>query len=433
MHYFKDLIYNWLVGISDNEFQSKFLTTLIVGVAIALIAFLCFYITRKFLIAVIHRIAEKTAAQWDDILVKRKFFHALSHLVPASILYFEANFANDFFPVLESYLIKASEIYFLFAFILIINSLLTSMNDIYNSSFSSSKERPISGVIQFLKIILYFISLLILISIVFNKDLVTLFTGLGAVAAILLLVFKDSILGLTASMQISMNDMVKIGDWIEMPSKGADGTVTEINLTTVKVENWDKTISNIPTYSLVSESFINWKGMENAGGRRIKRSINIDITSVKFCTQEMLDKFQQFVLIKEYVTSKQQEIEEFNKKLDVPAEQNYNGRRQTNLGVFRKYLEAYLHNHPMINQEMTFLVRHLQPTEKGIPVEIYVFSKDKAWARYEAIQADIFDHILAVIPKFELRIFQNPTGADINSYFSALTSDSTGNQIEGNK
>ncbi|MGF7139023.1 mechanosensitive ion channel family protein [Roseimarinus sediminis] len=408
------LIYNWLVQITENIKLSQIVSTTLVGLLIFLSALILLFITRKILLSVAHRIARRTNSDWDDILLKHKFFYGVAHFVPATIIFSTASFASPYFQEVTTILEKIGQLYYMFAAVYTINAFLSALNEIYNSSFSFSKERPIAGFVQLLKIFIFFVSFLAFISIVFDKDLGKLFTGLGAMAAILILVFKDSILGFVASIQISMNDMVKIGDWIDMPSRGADGTVIEINLATVKVENWDKTISNLPTYSLISESFVNWKGMEQSGGRRIKRSISIDMTSVQFCSQEMLEKFKKFVLIKDYVSSKQDEIEAFNKQLNVRPEQHYNGRRQTNLGVFRKYLEAYLHKHPMVNNEMTFLVRHLQPTDKGLPVEIYVFCKDKRWANYEAVQADIFDHILAVLPEFELRVFQAPSGNDIN-------------------
>jgi miniconductance mechanosensitive channel len=209
--------------------------------------------------------------------------------------------------------------------------------------------------------------------------------------------------------------MVNVGDWISMPKYGADGDVIDISLNTVKVQNWDKTISTIPTYALVSESFSNWRGMEESGGRRIKRSVNIDMQSVKFVDNGLLKKFKEIRILRDYIEQKEKEIEEYNKKIGADSSDKINGRRMTNIGTFRKYLELYLRNHPKIHNEMTFLVRHLQPTEKGIPIEIYVFSNDQAWANYEAIQADIFDHVLAVIPEFELRVFQNPTGEDWRS------------------
>jgi miniconductance mechanosensitive channel len=241
-----------------------------------------------------------------------------------------------------------------------------------------------------------------------------LLAGLGALAAVLILAFKDTILGFVASIQLSANEMVHIGDWISMPSHGADGTVTDITLNTVKVQNWDKTISTIPTYALVSESFNNWKGMEESDGRRIKRSVLIDMGTIKFCDAAMLGRFEKFDLIRDYVIQKENELKEHNRKNNISDEDYISGRHQTNVGIFRKYLEVYLQQHPKINLDMTFLVRQLQPTEKGLPIEIYVFSKDQEWANYEAIQADIFDHIFAVVPEFELKVFQEPSGSDIS-------------------
>jgi len=260
-----------------------------------------------------------------------------------------------------------------------------------------------------------------IISILLERDPTVLLAGLGAMAAILLLVFKDTILGFVASIQLSANNMLKIGDWIEMRSHGADGTVTDITLNTVKVQNWDKTISTIPTYALVSESFNNWKGMEESGGRRIKRAVNIDTGSIKFCDAQMLNRFLKFELIRDYVKKKENEVKEYNKTKKLSEDDNISGRRQTNIGIFRKYLEVYLRQHPMVNQDMTFLVRQLHPTPTGLPIEIYVFCKDKAWANYEAIQADIFDHIFAVIPEFELKVFQQPSGSDISNVILKTT------------
>jgi miniconductance mechanosensitive channel len=237
-------------------------------------------------------------------------------------------------------------------------------------------------------------------------------------AAVLLLVFRDTILGFVASIQLSANNMVKPGDWIEMPSHNADGTVLDISLNTVKVQNWDKTIATVPTYALVSESFRNWKGMEESGGRRIKRSINIDMNSVRFVDDELAEKFKKIHLLKAYVESREEEILKYNEENKIDGSILVNGRRMTNLGTFRKYVEEYLRKHPKIHNDMTFLVRQLQPDERGLPIEIYVFSNDQAWANYETIQADIFDHILAVIPEFELRVFQNPSGRDFQNLVS---------------
>jgi miniconductance mechanosensitive channel len=415
MQVYKEFIYYWLFDLSGRESFSKEITTLLVGLTIVLVAFICFLACRKILIAIVRRVAKKTVTEWDDILIKHKFFHGISHFIPASIFYFEASFANSYYPMLEGYILKASNIYFLIAFIVIINSFLNALNEIYNTSFSSAKERPISGVVQFVKIFMYFICVLIFISIIFNKNLVTLLTGLGAMAAILVLVFKDTILGFVASIQITMNDMIKIGDWIEMPSKLANGTITEINLTTVKVQNGDKTITNIPIYSLISDSFINWKGMEQSGVRRIKRSVNLDMNSVKICDEMMLERFRNFDLIKNYIEELQNEAIKNESKPEKNRDNFLSWKNQTNLGIFRMYLENFLHNYPLIDNNMTIVVRHLQPTENGIPIEINVFSKETEWVKYEAIQSDIFDYILAVIPEFELKVFQHPSGSDFKA------------------
>ena len=238
--------------------------------------------------------------------------------------------------------------------------------------------------------------------------------------AIILLVFKDTILGLVASVQLSTNDMVRIGDWIEMSKYGADGPVIDVSLHTVKVQNWDKTITTIPSYALISDAFRNWRGMTESGGRRIKRAFYVDMATIKFCTPEMLDRFEEYELISEYVKGRREEIAEYNKEHAVDTRHLINGRNMTNIGTLRAYIAAYLRRHPKINQKLTFLIRYLAPTEHGLPVEVYVFSADQVWANYEAIQADIFDHILAILPMFELRAFQYPTGADFRDTMSRL-------------
>jgi miniconductance mechanosensitive channel len=270
-----------------------------------------------------------------------------------------------------------------------------------------SEHRHIKGYLQLLKIFIGFIAFLIVISVTFNRDLTTLLAGLGAMAAVLLLIFKDTILGLVASVQLSANKMVKIGDWISIPSRGTDGTVLDITLNTVKVQNFDKTILTIPTYALVQESFQNWTGMEESGGRRIKRALYIDVQSIGFLDKEQIERLKKIQILRDYIETKEKDLKDFNEKHSIDDSVLVNGRRMTNIGTFRAYIQSYLkHN------DMTFLVRHLPVSEKGLPVEIYVFSTDQEWANYEAIQADIFDHLLAVIPEFGLRVFQNPTGSD---------------------
>nr|MBC8485194.1 mechanosensitive ion channel [Bacteroidota bacterium] len=307
--------------------------------------------------------------------------------------------------------------YMLIVVILAINALLNAITDIYQD-FTISKRKPIKGYVQVVMIIIYVIGGIIIIAILFGKNPLGLLGGLGAFSAILLLVFKDPILGFVGGIQLSANKMLQPGDWVSMPEYNADGTVTDVALTTVKVQNWDKTISTIPTYSLITGSFKNWRGMEESGGRRIKRSINIDMKSIKFCTPDMLKKFEEILDVKEYVKNKEIELEAYNTEMNIDNSVLVNGRRQTNIGIFRAYLRGYLHNHPLINDNMTFLIRQLQQTEKGLPVEIYVFSKLQEWAKYEDLQSDIFDHVLAVIPEFELKVFQNPTGEDFQRLIS---------------
>ena len=295
------------------------------------------------------------------------------------------------------------------------NSLLNSAGDIYNT-YEISREKPIKSYLQIFMIFIYVLVGVFVIATLLNRSPWVLLSGIGAMTAILLLIFKDSILGLVAGFQLSANRMIRLGDWIEMPKYGADGDVIDISLHTVKVQNWDKTITTIPTYALISDSFKNWRGMSESGGRRIKRAIYIDVSSVKFCDDNMISRYEKIELLKDYISSKKKEIDEYNRSHNIDPSEPANGRKLTNIGTFRAYMLNYLKDHPMISDKMTFLVRHLSPTQNGLPIEIYVFSKDQEWANYEAIQADIFDHILAVVPEFELRVFQNPTGYDFRVF-----------------
>lgn len=376
---------------------------------------IAFYFVLKYVvIAVVRKITRKSSTTWDDALYSSRFFHKVLLLIPGVLLGFIAPLTLTEFPVALARLMQLTQIYLVFVALFAINSFLNAIYEIYQG-FEVSKSKPIKGYLQVFKIILFVVGAIIAISVFLGKSPVLLLGGLGAFSAILLLVFKDPILGLVAGIQISANDMVRPGDWIVQGKSGADGVVTEISLTTVKVQNWDKTITTVPTYSLVSESFVNWRGMEESGGRRIKRSINIDMNSVRFCSQEMLDRFKQIELVKGYIEHKNFELEQYNTSNNIDNSVLVNGRRQTNLGVFRAYLSAYLRSNQNIRQDMTFLVRQLQPGESGIPMEIYVFSKVQEWAKYEDIQSDIFDHLLAAIPEFELQVFQNPSGADFRN------------------
>jgi miniconductance mechanosensitive channel len=408
------LIRDYLIKIGVTPETAVFLKVVIVVVLILLVAYLANFLFKKIILAYVKRLIRKTDNEWDDLLIDKKVLHRLANFAPVLIIYFIVPKALVNFPQAVEYIQKGIEVILLVLALLVFDAIINVFHGMYQI-LPMAKEKSIKGYIQVLKIFLYFIGGILLLSLLLGESPLVFLGGLGALAAVLLLVFKDTILGFVASSQLSANNMVKIGDWIDMPSRGADGTVMEITLNTVKVQNWDKTISSFPTYALVSESFVNWRGMEESGGRRIKRAVYIDLKSVKFCTPKMLEKFRRIQLVHDYVEKKEKELKEYNESHGVDNSILVNGRRQTNLGVFRAYITEYLRRHPKINKDMTFLVRHLQPTDRGIPIEIFVFSTEKAWAVYESIQADIFDHILAVIPEFDLSVFQNPTGDDFRA------------------
>jgi miniconductance mechanosensitive channel len=383
--------------------------------AVLLVAVVIHLIARKIIIRLLNGLVNRTRARWDDALAEMRVFERLAHLLPALVLYFGAAFAF----AEESVLLRVSQqlalAYLVLVATLAASAFLSSLVRMYDVSFPGAKERPILSYIQVAKIFLWVVAASLLVSTLMERSPWAFLSGLGAMTAIILLIFKDSILGLVASIQLAANDMVRVGDWIEIPKFGADGDVVEISLTTVKVQNWDKTISTIPAYHLISDAFKNWRGMADSGGRRIKRSITLDMNSVRFVDNEMMNRYRGIRFIQAYLKSKLEEIQNWNRDRQVEENSLVDRRQLTNIGTFRAYLLAYLRNHPMIHQEMTLLVRQLAPTEKGLPIEIYVFSKEQRWAEYEAIQADIFDHILAVLPEFDLRVVQIPTGSDVRA------------------
>jgi miniconductance mechanosensitive channel len=408
----------WLIESGLTERPSEYLVEAAEVLGVAVLAFIANKITKSVILRLVHQVVKRTSTDWDDIIVKRRVFHRLAHLAPAIVIYMMAPLVITT-PQLTVLIERAAQIYMLLAGLLVVDAILTSVNDIYES-FDVARRIPILGYLQVVKIIISIMVAIFAISIIIDKSVLVLLTGLGALTAIILLIFKDSILGLVAGIQLVANDMVRPGDWIEMPKYGADGDVIQITLNTVKIRNWDKTITTIPTYSLISDSFKNWRGMSESGGRRIKRALPIDMTSVKFCTPEMIDRFSRIAMLRDHIERKTKELREYNERNEIDQSVPVNGRRMTNLGTFRAYLVAYLRAHPKIHQDMTFLVRQLPPSDKGLPLEIYVFSNDQVWANYEAIQADIFDHLLASLPEFELRPFQSPTGDDVrNSIFAA--------------
>ena len=375
------------------------------------LSILLFFIVNFILRTFVIRAIRNTKNEWDDLLLKHRVLHKASYLAPGFFLRASLRYIMGESDWLIDYPDFLIDIYITVVFTIVINSLLSVSSKVLIAS-SLLKSVMVKGMTQVLQIIMYVIMSLVIISLLLGEQPGTVLAGLGAASAIILLIFRDAILGFVGGIQLSAYDMVRERDWISLPKHDADGTVIDISLTTVKVQNWDKTISTIPTYALVSESMKNWRGMEESGGRRIKRSVKIDMTSVKFCTPEMLEKFRNIHYLSDYIDKTEDMVKEFNEKEKVDASILVNGRRQTNLGVFRAYLTEYLRNKPEINLDMTFIVRQLDPTERGIPIEIYVFSRIQEWAEYEDIQGDIFDHVLAVIPEFELRVFQEPTGAD---------------------
>ncbi|MDX2427735.1 MAG: mechanosensitive ion channel, partial [Xanthomonadales bacterium] len=386
----------------------------IAALTVLLLSVIVDFVAKRFILKSLTYVITRTKTKWDDAILRQGAPGRLAHLAPALVIFVLTPFALEGMETAIAFIRGATQIYMIIILTLVIDALLNTVEELYRN-FRASKEIPIKGFIQISKIALYFLSAIFVISILLNKTPLYLLSGIGALTAVLMLIFRDAILGFVAGIQLAANRMVSNGDWIEMPKYGADGDVLEVTLTTVKVQNWDKTVTTIPTYALISESFKNWRGMAESGGRRIKRAVNIDINSIRFCDEAMLERFEKIQYISEYIAIKKTELEAFNTATKVDNASLANGRRMTNVGTFRAYVQAYLLNHPMISKEMTFLVRQLQPTEYGLPIEVYVFSKDKVWANYEAIQADIFDHILAVVPEFDLRVYQNPSGSDFRN------------------
>lgn len=408
----KELLINW--GLSEQSASTT--KSFIIVLLIIILAFLSYFITRKVIFKIINNFVKKTKTHLDDIIFQEKVFKRLAHFIPAVIIYYFAEIGLTDYSIIASFIIKVAYIYMIFVGIQTLDAVVSALHSAYET-LPISRHRPIKGYVQSVKIIFYAFGVILVLSIILGKSPATLLASLGAIAAILILVFKDTILGFVSGIQLSANQMVKPGDWITMPSRQADGTVMEITLNTVKVQNFDKTIITIPTYALISESFQNWEGMESSKGRRIKRSLFIDIKTVKFCDDNMLHRLKKIKLIQEYIESKQEEIAKSNIEKGV-TDDKASRRNLTNLGIFRIYVEKYLEKHPNIypnKPPYTAMVRHLDPTEKGIPIQIYAFSKKQAWVEYEKVQADIFDHIMAVVPEFKLSIFQNPTGDDFKN------------------
>ena len=412
-NWFNQKLLNFGTSVSVADYLDNFAVLLI----IILLALALDYICRYILLGAFKKFAKKTTNQLDDLIIEKKIINKGMHIIPSILIFTMLPLAYPS-PADKEILVllqKLCQIYIITVSLLFINSLLNLGVELFHRN-DKFKDKPLKGFVQIVQVILFSVGIILLISILINESPSTIFTGIGASAAILMLVFKDTILGFVAGIQLSANDMLRVDDWISMPKYGADGTVIEITLNTVKVKNFDNTISTIPPYALISESFQNWRGMRESPGRRIKRSINLDMNSVKFCTPEMLEKYRKISLLAGYIDDTENKLQTYNQTNQIDNTILVNGRRQTNLGVFRAYLQRYLESLPEVNKEMICMVRHLQPTEKGIPMELYFFSSIKDWVIYETIQADVFDHVLAVIPEFDLQIFQELSGSDVRMF-----------------
>jgi miniconductance mechanosensitive channel len=399
------------VGLADetsNTISYVVLVLIIIGLCL-----LANFIARKVLLKLVSRLIKKNKYSWDDKMYERKVFHRLAHFLNPLVI---SLFAGSF-PAFEEWIRRITSVYMTIVIIMVIDALLNSADDIYKS-FEISKTRPIKGILQVIKIIAFIVGAIVATAALTGQSPFILLGGLGALSAVIILVFQSSILGFVAGIQLTSNDMVRIGDWIQMPKYDADGTVIELTLTTVKVQNFDKTITTIPAQAMVSDSFRNWRGMEAAGARRLKRSISIDINSIKFCSDEMLERFEKIEYLSDYIKNKKKEISQYNRERNIDTSVPVNGRRMTNIGTFRYYVLNYLKNHPGIRNDATLMVRQLPPASEGLPLEIYAFTSTIDWIEYENIQSDIFDHMLAVLPEFELRAYQAPTGFDVSSLHS---------------
>ncbi len=413
-HRIEKLVATWGVPADDRELAA----VAVMFFAVILLALIANYFAKHFIIRAVNAFVRRTQTGWDDKLIDNHVFDRLSQLVPGMILFLTAPVVFARSEGLLELSQRAALLYMGIVTVRAVDGFLYAVTDVYDG-MNAARFTPIKSYMQVVRIVAYVIAAILLIATIIGRSPVVLLSGLGALSAVLILVFKDAILGLVASVQLSAQDMVRKGDWIEVPKYGANGDVIDIALTTIKVQNFDKTISTIPAYSLISDSFRNWRGMQESGGRRIMRALKIDMTSVRFCTPEDLTRYDRIQLLRPYLATQRQDVERYNREQQIEVDEVVNGRRLTNLGTFRAYVHAYLRANPKIYSDRTLIVRQLPPDEGGIAIELYCFANDIVWANYEAIQADIFDHLLAIVPEFGLRVFQAPSGSDIRVALAA--------------
>jgi miniconductance mechanosensitive channel len=401
-----------VAGLTGWIDQHPLLAAVAGAAVVAILAWLALAVVRRVVLRAIGAVVRRSPTAWDEILLDRAVFHRLSWALPVFVVYHGIpavpNLPDALVLVAQRVAIASLAVVVVRTFA----AFLAGVNEIYNR-FPTARNRPIKGYLQVASVLAHAMGLIFIIATLMDRSPVLFMSGLGAMTAILMLIFRDTLLSLVAGVQLTSNDLIRVGDWIEMPQFGADGDVIDIALNSVTVQNWDCTFSVIPTHKFLEHSFKNWRGMQEAGGRRIKRALRIDMHSVRFLEPAEIERFGRFVLLQDYVRQKVAELEAYNREHCPDPAFTANARRLTNLGMLRAYMVAYLRQHSRIHQDMTFLVRQLDPGAEGLPLEIYVFTNDIAWASYEGIQADIFDHMLAMVPEFGLRVFQDPTGADM--------------------
>ncbi|MFV0200395.1 mechanosensitive ion channel family protein [Empedobacter falsenii] len=402
-----------------SSYSTTVITTLLLSIALVIILYAIDFLLRKVLLLLLTNMIQKSKTKIDDLLIKNRVLQFATHIVPVIVAKESIPLIFKGFPNWIKIAMQITDVMLVISIGLLFNAVFRAFRDFLRSK-KSFADKPIDSYLQVMNISLFFICGILIFSIVTGKSPITFLVSLGAASAVLMLVFKDSILGFVASIQVSMNDMVRVGDWIEMTKYGADGTVIEINLGTVKVQNFDKTITTIPTYALVSDSFRNYRGMQNAGGRRIKRSINVKMNSIRFLTEDEIEELKKIRMLYDFIVDRSNEIAQYNVSNKVDPTILANGRRMTNIGLFRQYIKTYTYNSPKIRKDLMFEVRQLQPTEHGLPIELFMFTNTTVWNEYEVIMADIFDHIIAVVPYFHLEIYESPSSDDMRVIAEAL-------------
>lgn len=418
---YTELIKNFLIEKGISEFWAAILNMSAMVIIVAISVLIIDFVTRNIIVQLFKAFSNRSKTTFDDFLVQSNFPRFVSHFIPFGMIWYLYPAILKDFPTIEEFCLISMQIYLVVLCILVFRSILRTTNNYLRKSSDKYADKPLESYVQVLMIFAWSVGIFFFVNILTGYSLKSLAT-LSAASAIILLIFKDTILGFVASIQVSVNDIVRIGDWITFSKYGADGTVIEINLATVRVQNWDNTFTSVPTYSLIADSFQNWRGMQESGGRRIKRSIFIKQNTVRFVGQKEIEKLKSIQLVKPYIEHREKDIRAHNERVAADKSLLINGRNQTNLGIFRKYIDAYLHEHPAINKDLYLIVRHQQPTEKGIPIEILCFSRDKVWQNYEAIQADLFDHIISAAAYFGLEIFELPSSTDVN-HLRSVSSD----------